>query len=495
MKQLTELNSWIDLKKHAQSLHFATISHLKQSPSRNKSLRLSTQNICIDFSSQRINETTIQLLLNLAQERHLKKQINALIQGEPVNLSENSPALHTALRHFGETEIRVNNQDIIPEIMATREEMRRISEQIRAKKWFGFSGKAITDIVNIGIGGSDLGPRFCIKVLSEFLSPELGYHFVSDVDPYAFKNAVAGLSPETTLFIISSKSFSTQETLYNAQKALAWINRPQQIDKHFIAVTANGKKAKELGFNHILPVWGWVGGRYSLCSAINLITAIGIGFEQFTQLLAGAHNMDLHFQHTDFNHNLPVILALIGIWNNNLLHIHNLLVLTYAQQLEYFVPYIQQLDMESNGKSIDNQRRVVNHATGPMIWGGLGNQAQHSYYQLLCQGTHRLTVDFITAKQFSGQMINKICDGKRKILADGILNPSNPDGYIPGNIPLNNIILKDCSPFSIGELIALYEHKVYIQSIIWNINPFDQPGVESAKYAVNSMAAHEIKNG
>lgn len=331
------------------------------------------------------------------------------------------------------------------------------------------------------MGGSDLGPRFSIHALANLAAKHLRYHFVSDVDPYALDNVIQHLKPETTLFIVSSKSFTTKETLYNAKKALAWVNHPTQIDKHFIAVTANVTKAKESGFGHVLPIWEWVGGRYSLCSAISLITAIAIGYDQFSQILAGAHSMDKHFRDTAFSANLPVLLGLTGIWNNNFLHIHNLLILVYTQQLDYFVPYIQQLDMESNGKSIDKHGRAVNHATGPIVWGGLGNQAQHSYYQLLCQGTHQVAADFVTVKSFNSELINAMSEAKRQILAHGVHEPENPNGYIPGNKPVNHIQLADCSPFTLGQLIALYEHKIYTQSVIWNINAFDQPGVESAK--------------
>ena len=487
-KQLTELPSWTNLTKHAETFRLTTIKELKKNESRNELLKVSSQSITIDFSHQRINETTIELLLSLAHERQLKEKIDGLMRGDLVNQNEKRPALHTALRSFDKQPILINGQDIIPDIYATRDKMRLIAHQIRTGQWFGFSGKSITDIVNVGIGGSDLGPRFCIKALSEFTLPELNYHFVSDVDPNAFKQAVAKLNPETTLFIISSKSFTTQETLHNAKEALAWLGKPGEIDKHFIAVTANITAAKEFGINTILPIWDWVGGRYSLCSAINLITAIAIGFDEFTELLRGAHDMDQHFKNSRFEKNLPVLLALIGIWNNNFLQIHNLLVLTYSQQLEFFVPYIQQLDMESNGKSIDNQGRFVNHATGPIIWGGLGNQAQHSYYQLLCQGTHRLTADFIITRQFANHVINQISKTKQKILTEGITEPLKHDGYIPGNIPVNNISMNTCSPFAIGSLIALYEHKIYTQSVIWDINPFDQPGVESAKcHSLNNL--------
>ncbi|ASQ46450.1 glucose-6-phosphate isomerase [Legionella clemsonensis] len=481
MKQLTELNSWVDLENHLQSLRLKTIGDLKQSAARSNALLASTSHIQLDFSNQRLNSTTFELLIQLAEECDLKNKIAALMQGELVNNSEKRPALHTALRILDSTPIYVNNQNIIPDIFATREKIKIISDALRNGEWVGFSGKPITDIVNIGMGGSDLGPRFTIRALANLTNKRLRYHFVSDVDPHALDNVVQHLKPETTLFIVSSKSFTTKETLHNAKKALAWLNNPTQVDKHFIAITANVAKAKNSGFNNVLPIWEWVGGRYSLCSAISLITAIAIGYEQFSQMLAGAHSMDQHFQETAFSSNLPVLLGLTGIWNNNFLHIHNLLILVYTQQLDYFVPYIQQLDMESNGKSIDKLGRAVNYATGPIVWGGLGNQAQHSYYQLLCQGTHQVALDFITIKSFNNELINAMSEAKRHILAHGVHEPENPSGYIPGNKPLTHIQLVDCSPFTLGQLVALYEHKIYTQSVIWNINAFDQPGVESAK--------------
>ena len=412
--------------------------------------------------------------------------------GENINISGHKPALHTALRAAGDVPIMVNHQNVMPEIIATRNKMQIIVEQIRAKLWFGFSGKSITDIVNIGIGGSDLGPRFALKALADFAKKDLNYHCISDADPNSFNKTTANLAPETTLFIISSKSFTTQETLYNAKKAMDWIGTPLRREKHFIAVTANTNKANQFGITTVLPIWDWVGGRYSFCSAINLITAIAIGFDNFSQILAGASSMDQHFQQADFSSNLPVLLALLGIWNNNFLNIHNLLILTYAQSLEKFVPYIQQLDMESNGKSVNNQGMPVNHATGPLVWGGLGNQAQHSYYQLLCQGTHKVTADFISLNAFSGQIINNMCDAKISVLTAGINTQENQNNNIPGNIPLNHIRINDYSPFTIGALVALYEHKIFAQSVIWDINPFDQPGVESAKINYHGLAENKV---
>ncbi|KTD30163.1 glucose-6-phosphate isomerase [Legionella maceachernii] len=482
MKQLTELNSWIALEKHAESLCLFSLNALKKSTnSQNNQFKLHAEGLSVDFTYQRLNEATLELLIALANERQLKDKINGLLNGAIVNPSENRPALHSALRAPGEKPIWVDGNNIMPDIIATREEMGAISQQIRDGKWYGYSGKPITDVVNIGIGGSDFGPRFCLSALKDYVKPDLGFHFVSDADPKAFETAVEKLKPETTLFIISSKSFTTTETLYNAKKALSWINNYPHWDKHFIAVTANVDKAKELGISTVLPIWNWVGGRYSLCSAINLITCIAVGYDHFNELLAGAHSMDEHFSAKALHENIPVIMALVGLWNINFLHSSSLLMLVYAKQLEQLVPYIQQLDMESNGKSIDNHGRSVNHATGPIVWGGLGNQAQHSYYQLLCQGTHKVAADFISTQEFQGDLIDSFCNAKIRVLSEGINPPADPNGYIPGGMPINHIHLESCSPFCLGALIALYEHKIYVQSVLWNINPFDQPGVESAK--------------
>jgi glucose-6-phosphate isomerase len=492
MDNLTELASWNALKEHSLSMQLSTLNDLHEaSESRQQQYTITSKHITLDYSNQRFNETTLERLFALANERDLSEKIHRLMQGDIVNLSEKKPALHTALRVMNDQPILVDGQNIIPDILQTRKKIHAICEKIRSGHWLGFSGKPITAIVNIGIGGSDLGPRFCMNALSEFVENSLSYHFISDVDPNAFSNAVTHLKPETTLFIISSKSFTTQETLYNTKKAIAWLGKNHPIDSHLIAVTAHKERAQKYGITHILPIWDWVGGRYSACSAVNLITAIAIGFEQFTQLLLGANDMDNHFRTASFENNLPVILALFGIWNINYLSTHNLLILTYSKYLEYFVPYIQQLDMESNGKSIDNRGRAVNHNTGPIVWGGLGNQAQHSYYQLLCQGTHKVTLDFITLKSHENELIHEMYMAKKWVLTHGIIDEKNPNQYIPGNIPLNHLSLTDCSPATIGALIALYEHKVYTQSVIWDINPFDQPGVESAKRVINQERAQQ----
>lgn len=476
MRQLTDLNSWKALNNHATQLRSSiNIPLLPDYP-----YPLVSKFINLDISSQRIDAQGLELLFALAEECHLTKKINALITGVNVNKSENRPALHTALRVNNTSHIFVDNKNIVDDIIAARNQMFLFSNQIRQEEWRGYTGKPITHIINIGAGGSDLGPRFCIKALSDYTAKHLSYGFISDIDPTSFNLAVENLNPETTLFIISSKTFATKETLENTKKAFLWMGHTYFHPQHFIAVTANAFKAQQFGIEKTLPIWDWIGGRFSLCSAINLITCIAIGSEQFSELLAGANNMDTHFQTNGFYENMPVMLALLGIWNINFLTIHNHLLLIYANKMEKFVAYIQQLDMESNGKSIDLNNQSVNYATGPLVWGGLGNQIQHSYYQLLCQGTHKVAADFISINAFDNQLINKFCAAKIDVLSKGI--PSNqPNLFIPGGTPINHLSLESCSPFALGELVALYEHKIYTQSVIWNINPFDQPGVESAK--------------
>lgn len=477
MKQLTELYSWKNLEKHALSSHFS-LPLLTKTPRLNYQAFM--EPISLDYRNQRIDDTALYLLLELSQERLLQEKIDALISGNIVNYSEQRPALHTALRALSDKPILVNGQDVMPDILQAQEQMRLISNQIRAGEWLGCTGKVITDIINIGIGGSDLGPKFCLYALSDLTAEHLQYHFISDCDPQAFNRATHRLNPETTLFIISSKSFTTPETLYNAKKALLWLPTAHK-GRHFIAITAHPKRASHYGIRHIIPIWDWVGGRYSVCSAINLITCIAIGFERFLELLIGAQAVDKHFHQTPFAQNIPVLLALLGIWNNNFLHAHNLLVLIYSQLLERFLPYIQQLDMESNGKSIDNLGKNVSYATGPIVWGGPGSQAQHSYYQLLCQGTHKVAIDFITLDGMEQELLYKFAVEKQKMLAYGIGNTAQLHHFIPGNISSNHLQLKHISPTSIGALCALYEHKIFTQGVIWDINPFDQPGVESTK--------------
>lgn len=473
---------WDALEKQAHLISEYSLNDLyQQPPSRGVEFKQSTCGIELDFSKQRVTPETLDLLLNLAESCQLKEKIDALMSGEKVNASEVRAALHTALREPNYKPFLLDGRDIMLDVFEARHKMEVIAEDLRNQTWLGYSNQPIKDVVNVGIGGSDLGPKFCISALSDYSSSVLRFHFISDADPDAFERVVATLNPEKTLFIVSSKSFMTQETLFNMKKAMDWIGDINRFEQHFIAVTADVEKAHAWGIKNSLPIWDWVGGRYSVCSAINLITMIAIGPDKFKEFLAGAHAMDMHFKNTSFQENLPVLAALLGVWNNNFLNIHTLLMLVYSSRLEQLVPYVQQLDMESNGKRIDRDNKKVPYATGPIVWGGLGNRAQHSYYQLLCQGTHRVTADFISLKIFDASMLNIFCRAKQKVLTQGVDVGNELLKQILGETPLNHVRLEACSPFILGALISFYEHKTYVQSVIWNINPFDQPGVESAK--------------
>ena len=498
-KLLTQLASWHALKKHAEILP----ASLRPQTGKNgqqlleidvtkkaaagythcaELFKIDTDTLSLDFSRQKLNATTMHLLISLANECQLATKIAALMNGEKVNKSENRAALHTALRDLTAQSILVDGKNIIPDLLNARTKMENIACELSAGQWLGYTGRPITSVVNIGIGGSDFGPRFCLHALNDWINPNLSYHFISDASPTAFDKTVVHLNPETTLFIISSKSFTTVETIYNAKKALAWFGKTDFLHLHFIAVTANAAKACEMGIRNILPIWDFIGGRYSFCSAINLISCIAIGPAQFRQLLAGARSMDHHFYHNELSRNMPVLLALIGLWNINFRHIPSLLILVYAKELEQFVSYLQQLDMESNGKSIDNYGRVINYATGPIVWGGLGNQAQHSYFQLLSQGSHRVAIDFLTIGEFDDCLINKLFRNSMQALNSGVaIADNNLQGNNANTLTINHLNLNSWNPYTLGELVALYEHKIFSQAVLWDINSFDQPGVECIK--------------
>jgi glucose-6-phosphate isomerase len=473
---------WKQLEKQADIMTGCKLNDLYQkTPDRDQNFKKTACGIELDFSKQRITPEILDVLFNLAYACQLKEKINALISGEKVNTSENRPALHTALRLPDSQSLMLDGRDIVLDVFDVRQRMEAIAEKVRKKEWLGYSNQPITNVVNIGMGGSDLGAKLCLDALYDNVSMELHFHFISDADPDAFKRTVATLNPETTLFIVSSKSFTTQETLFNMRQAMDWVGHNNCLDQHFIAVTARIEKAHAFGIKNSLPIWDWVGGRYSACSAVNLITMIAIGPNKFKAFLSGAHAMDLHFKNTPFESNLPILAALLGIWNNNFIGIHTLLMLVYSNRLEQLVPYVQQLDMESNGKTIDQMNQAVMYATSPIVWGGHGNRAQHSYYQLLCQGTHHVAIDFISLKIFDESMVNALCRSKQKILAEGVDTDDEISKRILGKTPFNHFHLETCSPYILGALISLYEHKAYTQGVIWNINSFDQPGVESAK--------------
>ena len=367
------------------------------------------------------------------------------------------------------------------DVSLMREQMQTIVEKIHSNQWLGYSGKPITDIVNIGIGGSDLGPKFYFDALNKLeAKPQFKCHFISDADYYSAKECLEPLSPETTLFIVSSKSFTTEETMMNVNLALKWIGHADAMAKHFIAVTANPEQAKKAGYQHIIEFGRWVTGRFSVTSAINFINAIFFGFDSYLEFIKGAEEMDKHFLTAPWQDNLPMMLAFVGIWNINALKIPTHLILIYHAKLRYFVDYAQQLDMESNGKSYNREGQKIDYATGPIIWGGLGNQSQHSYYQLLAQGTHQMAIDFLSIADDKNNYLNALCQKRKNSLYYGF---QAKDEYysIKRHASVNHIELAELTPKSLGALIAMNEHKVFIQAYLWRINPFEQPGVESAK--------------
>lgn len=434
---------------------------------------IQTEYLNIELHHQQFSPDALALLKDCAQEQKLDQALEEWsnhIYQHPINPS------YTFLRHFNAT-IPPKK----PEILEGQRLIDEYANQIRNKKWLGYSGLPITDVVNIGMGGSDLGPRLCVDVFDSAKNTDLNFHFISDADPFGFDYCVKKLNPQTTLFLVSSKSFTTEETMNNAQKAIAWINHPNALNHHFIAITANPQMAQQLQYQHILPIWEWVIGRFSCCSAINLISAIMLGYPGFESFLKGAHQMDQHFLTTAWHHNAPILMAFIGIWNINVLKIPTQLMMIYASRLRHFVNYVQQMDMESNGKFYNRHNEKIDYPTGPIIWGGLGNQAHHSYYQLLGQGSHQIAIDFLSVSENDHALINNLCYSRKKILQQGIQSTTTAAEHIQTQMSINHIHLKSLHPAALGELIALYEHKVFTQAWIWNINPFNQPGVECAK--------------
>lgn len=435
--------------------------------------------IRLNYVFQPLNKEVLFLLTTLFTRFSLPQRIDDLFSGRLVNFTEKKPALHTALRASQSDSLWLNQCNILELIHATRVKMEEMAESIRQEKWLGATGLPITDVVNIGIGGSDLGPKLAISALKKYVTNRLSFHFISDSDPDSFDDVVDELNPETTLFIVVSKSFTTQETLLNFKKALHWLNLAN-FRQHVVAVTAHVAKAEQYGIEYILPIWEWIGGRYSFFSAVNFSLMIAIGPQSFQQLLQGGREMDTHFKTTPFERNLPVLLALTGIWNLNFIGAKSHLFLVYSKRLQHFMPYIQQLDMESNGKSADRQKKPVEYTTGPIIWGGLGNHAEHAYYQLLYEGSHYVSGDFLFINESRYEAMNQAGLKKLTVLAHG-LEERVTLSKRHGQAGINQIFLNQLNPYTLGALIALYEHKVYCQSVIWNINAFDQPGIEAAK--------------
>ena len=500
MTGLTEALAWKALQQHASEIKKKSLTELFSSdPNRYQNFSLSESGLNLDYSKNPITNKTLSLLFQLADEFDLKKHIRALFSGECVNTTQKLPALHTALRDPRPCGLMVNGIDILPEIHAALDKMEIFIEQIQTNNWLGATKKPITDVVNLGIGGSDLGPLMAVESLHPYHQTQLRLHFISNLDNNALDHLLKQLNPETTLFIIASKSFSTLETLINAKTLLNWLQKKipgaRNLQQHFIAITAQAEKAIEFGITeeNIFPLWDWVGGRFSLCSCIGLSFALAIGMKNFREFLRGAHAMDQHFLKSAWQANMPVLLGLLGIWQRNFFQSEAHVILPYDAALKYFPAYLQQLEMESNGKSIRTDNKKVDYATCPLIFGEVGLNGQHAFYQLFHQGTAHFSADFILSLR---NPHHELKSHHQHVIASALSqSKAFMEGYhseipyknLPGNHANNILALDELTPFTLGMLIALYEHKVFVQSVIWQINPFDQWGVEYGKQLSQSI--------
>jgi len=512
MSDLKNLPAWQALEQHHEEMLGIQMRDLfEKDPARFSKFSLMVNDILFDYSKNRITEKTRALLIDLAHQSDLKSWINAMFEGQKINTTEKRAVLHVALRNRTNQPILVDGQDVMPEVNRVLGKMRGFSEVVRSGEWKGYTGKPIRDVVNIGIGGSDLGPKMVCEALKPYGKKGLGVHFVSNVDGTDIVETLRKLSPETTLFLIASKSFTTQETMKNAHTARSWLLEAAKdkaaIAKHFAAMSTNLEAVSEFGIDpeNMFEFWDWVGGRYSLWSAIGLSIALFIGMDNFESLLLGAHKVDQHFRTTSFERNVPVLMALLGIWYNNFFGADTHAILPYDQYLMYFPAYFQQGDMESNGKSVTKQGEWVDYSTGPIIWGQPGTNGQHAFYQLIHQGTKLIPCDFLAAVESH----NPIGDHHAILLSNFLAQTEalmkgrtseevRPElvamGYggdqlelltaaktFPGNRPTNSFLYPKLTPEILGSLIALYEHKIITQGVIWRINSFDQMGVELGK--------------
>ncbi|WCE07811.1 glucose-6-phosphate isomerase [Pseudomonas sp. JBR1] len=520
---VTQLASWKALQEHRKAMqNFRMRDAFAADPQRFTQFSLNTSGLFLDYSKNLITEQTRELLVNLAREAGLEGAIRTLFDGAYVNSSEHRPALHTALRRPVGDSVEIDGQDIMPEVHRVLNQMTALVTRIHNGLWRGYTEKPITDVVNIGIGGSFLGPQLVSEALVPFTQRGVRCHYLANIDGSEFREVTSKLAADTTLFIVSSKSFGTLETLKNAQAARAWClaqGCPEpELHKHFIAVSSNVKMAVEFGIaeENIFPMWDWVGGRYSLWSAIGLPIALAIGMSNFKDLLAGAYAMDQHFTSAPFEENMPVLLGLLGVWYGNFWGATSHAILPYDHHLRNFVKHLQQLDMESNGKSVRQDGSLVSMETGPVIWGGVGCNGQHAYHQLLHQGTQLIPGDFIVPvvshnpvadhqqwlyanclSQSQALMLGKTREEAEKELREKGMGEAEiaklaPHKVIPGNRPSNTLVLERISPRRLGALVALYEHKVFVQSVIWGINCFDQWGVELGKELGKDVYQHII---
>ncbi len=518
MPNLEDSPAWQALYEHqleVSNLHMRDL--FAADPQRFSKYSLRLGDILFDFSKNRITEVTMPLLFDLARQVNLAGWIEAMFTGEKINTTENRAVLHVALRNRSNDPIYVDGQDVMPEVNQVLVKMRRFSEAVRSGGWKGYTGQVITDLVNIGIGGSDLGPKMVCEALKPYARPDLHVHFVSNVDSTDLVETLKKLDPETTLFLVASKTFTTQETMTNAHSARQWFLASARdetaIARHFAAMSTNTEMVSKFGINtrNMFEFWDWVGGRYSLWSAIGLSIALYLGMDRFEELLSGAHKVDRHFRTTPFEENIPVIMGLLGVWYNNFFGAQSHAILPYDQYLIHFPSYFQQGDMESNGKSVTRQGEWVGYSTGPVIWGQPGTNGQHAFYQLIHQGTKLIPCDFLAAAQSHNPlgehhpillsnylaqtealMRGKTPDEARSELAAQGISGAQLEALVhaktfPGNKPTNSFFYPELTPEVLGALIALYEHKIFTQGVIWNINSYDQWGVELGKQLAKAI--------
>lgn len=513
----TTTPAWARLQKLAEDHKNMTILSQFDERERFDRLSITMEDILVDFSKNRLNTDILDALFDLARECKLHVAIEDMFAGKPINVTEGRAVLHTALRNPADEAVYLEGHNIMEDVSAVLQKMKSFADKIQNKQWLGYTGKPIKSLVNIGIGGSDLGPVMVTEALKPYQNPDIECYFVSNVDGTHIAETLKKVDPETTLFFIASKTFTTQETMTNAHTAREWFLEHAKIDtavaKHFVALSTNAKSVSEFGIDtdNMFEFWDWVGGRYSLWSAIGLPIACTIGFENFEKLLAGAHAMDKHFRHAQFDRNIPVILALIGIWNTNFLGASSEAILPYDQYMHRFAAYFQQGNMESNGKYVSRSGEKVNYTTGPIIWGEPGTNGQHAFYQLIHQGTHLIPCDFIapaishnpigdhhqkllsnffaqTEALMKGKSLEDVkAEMKATGKSDEQIDKIAPHRVFEGNRPTNSILVKEITPYTLGALIAMYEHKIFVQGVIWDIFSFDQWGVELGKVLANGI--------
>ena len=523
----SQTEAWQNIQSHFEKMQATSMKDLFASDvNRAEKFHIQWNDFLVDYSKNIANQETLDLLLNLANEAQLKQAISSYFQGDIINQTENRAVLHTALRAKESSNVLVDGVNVMPEVYSVKNKIKNFSNEVISGNKKGFTGKPFTDIVNIGIGGSDLGPAMIVEAL-QFYKNHLNVHFVSNVDGDHVNEVIKKLNPETTLFVVVSKTFTTQETLSNAETIRSWFLQSasqEDVAKHFVAVSTNIQKVTEFGINpdNVFPMWDWVGGRFSLWSAVGLSISLAVGFDNFDKLLKGANEMDEHFKNESFDKNIPVILALLSIWYNNFFDAESEALIPYTQYLQKLAPYLQQGIMESNGKSIGRDGKPVNYQTGTIIWGEPGTNSQHAFFQLIHQGTKLIPTDFIGFKQplygnkehhdklmsnFFAQteallMGKTEAQVKAEFEKQGISGEKSdfllPFKVFSGNKPTNTILINKLTPESLGALVAMYEHKIFVQGIIWNIFSYDQWGVELGKQLANSIldeiVTKEVKN-